>query len=429
MNHPGCPNREAIQSAQLSQLRRLIDACLSGNPFYAERIKKAGLDANLKTLEEFTARMGFTTKEQLVQDQADHPPYGTNLTFPLKDYTRFSQTSATTGNPLRWLDTTKSWNGMINGWKQVLKVSGVKKADRILFPFSFGPFIGFWLAFEAAAQMECLCIPGGGLSSLARLRVIVDNKINVLCCTPTYAIRLAQAAEEEKIDLNQTSVKILIVAGEPGGSIPATRSRIESLWPGARVMDHHGMTEVGPVSYQCPHRRRVLHVIESDFLTEVLDPQTQKPIQPGEKGELVLTTLGRTASPVLRYRTGDIVRLANAVPCECGRYDMALEGGILARTDDMIVVRGVNLYPAAIEDVVRSIDAVAEYRVEIQTARSMTELNIKIEPAGDLPNGHKLTEQLQAKLKSAFALRIPVTLVPAGTLPRFEMKAKRWIRL
>ena len=429
MNHPGCPNREAIQSAQLSQLRRLIDACLSGNPFYAERIKKAGLDANLKTLEEFTARMGFTTKEQLVQDQADHPPYGTNLTFPLKDYTRFSQTSATTGNPLRWLDTTKSWNGMINGWKQVLKVSGVKKADRILFPFSFGPFIGFWLAFEAAAQMECLCIPGGGLSSLARLRVIVDNKINVLCCTPTYAIRLAQAAEEEKIDLNQTSVKILIVAGEPGGSIPATRSRIESLWPGARVMDHHGMTEVGPVSYQCPHRRRVLHVIESDFLTEVLDPQTQKPIQPGEKGELVLTTLGRTASPVLRYRTGDIVRLANAVPCECGRYDMALEGGILARTDDMIVLRGVNLYPAAIEDVVRSIDAVAEYRVEIQTARSMTELNIKIEPAGDLPNGHKLTEQLQAKLKSAFALRIPVTLVPAGTLPRFEMKAKRWIRL
>src|SRR5947207_7929412 len=174
--------------------------------------------------------------------------------------------------PLRWLDTAESWNGMLGSWEQVLRVAGVARADRILFAFSFGPFIGFWLAFESAARLGCLCVPGGGLGSVARLAAILENQITVLCCTPTYALRLAETAAREKIALDHSRVRKLIVAGEPGGSIPAVRTRLEELWPGARVFDHHGMTETGPVTYQCPARAGMLHVIESAYYAEVIQP-------------------------------------------------------------------------------------------------------------------------------------------------------------
>ncbi|HVF10991.1 MAG TPA: AMP-binding protein, partial [Abditibacteriaceae bacterium] len=300
---------------------------------------------------------------------------------------------------------------------------------RIFFAFSFGPFLGFWTAFEAAARRGCLCVPGGGLSSTGRLQAIIDNGITVLCCTPTYAIRLAEVAAQEKIDLTQAKIKTIIVAGEPGGSIPATRARIESLWPGARVFDHYGMTEIGPVSFECPLRQGVLHIIESAYYPEVIDPQTRQPVSPGETGELVLTNLGRLGSPLLRYRTGDNVKRAASLPCLCGRYDLALEGGILGRTDDMVVVRGVNVYPGAVEDVVRAFSEVVEYRVEIRTAETLSELKIHIEPSPTCQDAARLARQLESALRVAFALRVPVTVAPAGSLPRFDMKAKRWVRL
>src|SRR5262249_50548419 len=155
-------------------------------------------------------------------------------------------------------------------------------------------------------------------------------------------LHLAEIAAEEKIDLSASKVKTIIVAGEPGGSIPATRSHIEQAWCGARVIDHHGMTEIGPVTYECTRRRGVLHVMEESYIPEVIDRNTLEPVGPGGSGELILTNLGRTGSPILRYRTGDIVQPALTSPCECGSAELALEGGIIGRVDDMVVVRGVN---------------------------------------------------------------------------------------
>jgi phenylacetate-CoA ligase len=272
-------------------------------------------------------------------------------------------------------------------------------------------------------------IPGGGMSSAARLRTIFDVGATVLCCTPTYALRLAEVAAEERIDLSRSKVRRIIVAGEPGGSIPAIRSSIEEAWPRASVVDHHGMTETGPVSYGCPARPGVLHVIESAYLAEVIDLDSGRSVLPGAKGELVLTTLGREGSPLLRYRTGDLVERAADALCECGSRDLALPGGILARTDDMVVVRGVNIYPGAVEDVLRAAGGVAEYRVEIHTNRSLAELRIQVEPRLDCADPAALAVRLQAALHAALGLRIPVSSVPAGDLPRFEMKARRWVRL
>ena len=264
------------------------------------------------------------------------------------------------------------------------------------------------------------------MRSAARLRTMLDCGATVLCCTPTYAIRLGETAAEEGIDMSASKIRRVMVAGEPGGSIKATQSRIESLWPGAKVVDHHGMTEVGPVSYGCPKRERVLHVIESSYIAEVIDPVSGAAAGPGRRGELVLTNLGRTGSPLIRYRTGDIVQPSAEARCECGTFDLALDGGILARTDDMVVVRGVNLYPSAIEEIVRACDGIAEYRVEIRTERALPELHIQVEP---LREDAGMVHRLELALRDALGLRIPVSVLPAGSLPRFEMKAQRWVRV
>jgi phenylacetate-CoA ligase len=425
--------RETLAATQLEQLRSLVAELFPSNRFYTEKLQSAGITFDIASLEDFSTRFPFTTKAELVEDQGRHPPFGTNLTYPLDRYTRYHQTSGTTGTPLRWLDTPESWEWMIESWSEVFRAAGTQVRDRVYFAFSFGPFIGFWLAFESAARLGCLCVPGGGLSSAARLRAILDNRITVLCCTPTYAIRLAEVASEEKITLADSRVRTIIVAGEAGGSIPAVRTHLEKLWPGARAFDHHGMTETGPVTYECPARPGALHVIETAYFAEVIDPASGKPVPPGKTGELVLTTLGRTGSPLLRYRTGDIVRPEVRNPksemaCACGRCEMALDGGILGRVDDMLVIRGVNVFPSAVEEIVRACGGVAEYRASVSASKALTELSLEIEPKPDCRDVAALLRQLEKDFETAFALRVPITTVPFGTLPRFEMKGQRWVK-
>jgi phenylacetate-CoA ligase len=427
------PSREVIERSQLEELRSLLAELFPGNKFYTRKLEEAGITFDVASLEDFRARFPFTTKAELVEDQRAGPPFGTNLTYPQERYTRYHQTSGTTGAPLRWLDTPESWEGMLESWAEIFRVAGAQPTDRIFFAFSFGPFIGFWLAFESAARLGCLCVPGGGLSSAARLRAIVDNSITILCCTPTYALRLAEVAAEDKIDLTAARVRTIIVAGEPGGSMAAVRARLGELWAGARVFDHHGMTEVGPVTYECPARPGVLHVLESAHLAEVIEPETGRAVGAGATGELVLTTLARTGSPLLRYRTGDVVRCEGGrekgdVPCACGRYEMALEGGILGRTDDMVVVRGVNVYPSAVEEIVRGCGGVAEYQAVLSNERVLPELSLQIEASPDCADVRGLVRRLESDFETALALRVRITAVPAGSLPRFEMKARRWAR-
>jgi phenylacetate-CoA ligase len=419
------PDRAAIESAQLEQLRSLVAELIPANKFYTQKLQAAGVGFDIASLADFSARFPFTTKAELVTDQQANPPYGTNLTYPPNRYTRFHQTSGTSGAPMRWLDTPESWDAMIESWSEVFAAAGVKAGDRVMFAFSFGPFLGFWLAFESAERLGCLCLPGGGLSSAARLRLMRDNQATVLCCTPTYAMRLAEVAATEHIEVGTLGVKTIIVAGEPGGSIPSTRAKLESLWPGTRIFDHHGMTEVGPVTHECPAQPGALHVIESAYFAEVVDPVTGKP---AANGELILTTLTRTGSPLLRYRTGDLVRCeVRGAKCECGRSDLRLSGGILGRVDDMVIVRGVNVYPTAVEEILRRFADVAEYQVHVSKTAALCELRLELEPADRCGDVAGLKASVRQALETAFNLRIPVETVAPGALPRFEMKAKRWL--
>ncbi len=434
------PDRAALRKYQQSALSKLLKTLLDDNVFYQQKWKAAGLsEAQIRQadLESFTRIFPFTTKQELTQDQATHPPYGTTLTYPLERYTKFHQTSASSGGtPLRWLDTAEDWLWMVANWRQVFTASAaVTSQDCVYFAFSFGPFLGFWTAFQAAEELGCLCIPGGGMSTTARLRALLENKATILCCTPTYAMRMAQVAQEENIDLGQSSVRAIIVGGEPGGSLPSVYEKIEAAWPGAKVLDHHGMTEIGPVSWQCTENPTQLHVIEASYLAEVLQPcdaeimpADQPHVAPGEVGELVLTTLGRSGNPLLRYRTGDLVRAGSPTCCACGYNDLSLEGGILSRSDDMLVVRGVNVFPSAVEEIIRAQKQIVEFRVEVQQQRGMNELALQIETDADCADPQAVAAALKQALQNSYQLRIPVRVAEPGSLPRFEMKANRWSR-
>jgi phenylacetate-CoA ligase len=420
------PSRAQIEADQLEQLRALLTEIFPANRFYSNRLQSAAITFDVAGLSDFSQRFPFTAKKDIVQDQLANPPFGTDLTYPLSNYTRFHQTSGTTGTPLRWLDTPESWSVMLDTWTEVLAAAEVRAADRVYFAFSFGPFIGFWLAFESAARLGCLCLPGGGLSSAGRLRAILENRVTTVCCTPTYALHLAQSAAEQKIDLRQSSVRRLIVAGEPGGSVPAVRARLSALWGGATVFDHHGMTEVGPVTHECPARPGVLHISEAAFYAEVCDPATGAAVPAGQVGELVLTTLGRIGSPLLRYRTGDLVRPGPKTTCVCGRDTTTLEGGILGRQDDMVVIRGVNVFPSAVDEIVQSCGGIAEYQVRIDSARALPEISIHVEPGPGCSDTQALVRKLKKEFESTLALRVEVIVVAEGVLPRAELKANRW---
>ena len=404
--------------AELSGLPQLWEAALC-SPFHRERLLNAGLGTPPTEWSDFQTRVPFTTKGELVAEQTAHPPYGRFLTGPLSRYTRCHQTSGTAGSPLRWLDTPESWDAMVADWNTVLRFAGVGPGDRALFAFSFGPFLGFWLAFEAAQRVGALCFAGGGMSSAVRLRLLLENGCTVLCCTPTYGLHLPAVAAAEGLDLSRGRIRTLIVAGEPGGSLPAVRNRLSSAWHGARVFDHHGMTETGPVTHEDPDAPGTLNVFEGSFLAEVIDPAAGTPCRPGDLGELVLTTLRRLGSPLIRYRTGDLVRCD---PEPDGRI-RRLPGGILSRLDDMVIVRGVNVFPSAVEEIVRSVPEVAEYRVTLDSRSPMVELHLEVEAPASV------AEELARRFQNALSLRVPVQSVAPGSLPRFDLKARRWRRL
>lgn len=418
-------DRAELTALQQARLGKLLDEVLPRNPFYARKFQAAGLRRDDIGGRDNLRRLPWTTKSELLADQLAHPPYGSNLTYPVAQYTRMHQTSGSTSQPLRWLDTAASWEHLLGCWQSIFDIAGITAADRLLFAFSFGPFLGFWTAFEAGQRRGCLCLPGGGISSVARLNMMLDHQATAVFCTPTYALRLAETAREHGIELSKANdryaVRALVVAGEPGGCIPATRERIEDAWQ-ARVFDHSGMTEVGPMAIECTEGRGGLHILEGDYLIEVIDPKSEQAAPAGAIGELVVTTLGRVGSPLIRYRTGDLVRV-DGRPCPCGRTFMRLAGGILGRTDNMIHVRGNNVYPAALENVIRRFREVAEFRIVVNEQASMTELRIEIEPEN---NGDDLPERVSQAIRDELLFRAEVVIVES--LPRFEMKASRVIR-
>lgn len=402
-----------LPTYQLRRLNELILFLKQCNLFYQEKLLLNRLP--LLDLEDVRG-LPFTTKNELVADQLQHPPYGHNHSYPEHRYVRYHQTSGTKGRPLKVLDTEESWEWWTQCWLTVLQAAGITKNDRVFMAFSFGPFIGFWSAYEGAKRIGAMVIPGGGQSSQERLTSMMENEATVLLSTPSYAIHLGEVASKENLSLVHSSLRLTLHAGEPGASIPSVREHIENIW-GARSFDHAGMTEMGAYGYSCL-RRDGIHINEREFYSEIVDRDTLEPVSAGAMGELVLTNFGRLGYPLLRYRTGDLVKNQLEM-CACGDPYRFLPGGILGRADDMVVVRGINIYPQSIEAIVREFPEIEEFRVIYYTEKGMDQVRVQIEAPLTVPSA------LRERLRQRLALRIDVEVVGAHDLPRFDMKARR----
>jgi len=403
----------ALARHQLARLNGLLEAILPHNGFYAAKL--AAVSRPVKSLEE-VASWPLTYKEEL-SDVPHGGPVATHLTYPLEQYVRFHRTSGTQGRPLVVLDTAKDWQWWIDTWQFVLDAAQIVPGDRVLMAFSFGPFIGFWSACDALAARGAMVVPAGGMHTLQRLELAQSCGATVLCCTPSYALHLAEVAAQNQFDCRGLGIRCLIVAGEPGGSLPATRDRIEHSW-NARVVDHAGATEVGPWGY-ADAAGRGLHVVESEFLAEFLSVETGQPAGEHELSELVITSLGRYGSPVIRYRTGDLVRPRWNSPGE-NRF-VLLEGGVVGRADDMLVIRGVNVFPSSVEQMLHSFPEVVEYRITAFKSGQLDALRVEVEDRLDQPE--RIARELQVRL----GLAVDVRCVPLGSLPRFEGKGRRFL--
>ncbi len=399
------PGVDELRTLQLAKLRAGLTQVLATNAFWRSRLH------GVSGWDDFE-RLPLTPKSDLLADQAAHPPFGSNLTHPVDRYVRLHQTSGSSGDqPLRWLDTEDSWEWWERIWAEhVYAAAGVTASDRVFFAFSFGPFIGFWSAFGGAQRVGALCVSGGSMSSEQRVRNMLDVGATVLLSTPTYALRLASVAEQIGVNISAGSVRKTIHAGEPGASIPSTRAAIEAAFS-AEAYDHTGMTELGPTGFSCSARDGV-HLIESEFIFEVADD-----------GELVATNLGRWGMPLIRYRTGDRVEVADE-PCSCGSPFMKVVGGIRGRVDDMFTVRGVNLFPSQVEDIVRRYREVGEFVIEHRSEREMDEVTLVVETSAP----SFTPERLLADLRQALGVRVECRVVAVGTLPRGELKSTRIVR-
>ena len=420
--------REELAALQVRKLRTLLRWADTSVPWQSKRLRDAGITAEHVNSLDDLRRIPFMTREEWMQGQLDTPPYGPNLAATPANAIRYHMTSGTTGKtPIRVLDGAKDWEWIAEMWCYGFWGFGIRPTDIVFFAFSYGTFVGFWGAHYACEKLGCLVLPGGNMTTEARVRQIFDMKATVVCSTPTYALRLAQEARSLDLDLAAGPVKRLILSGEPAGSIPATKKLIEEQW-GAKAGDTAGMTELGTIMmFECEHQPGGTHIIEDHFIEEVIDPISGEPVGYGDDGERVVTSFGRGFIPVLRYRTRDLVRKVPFDNCSCGRSFDIYDGGIRGRVDDMKLVRGTNVYPRAVEAVVREYQQVDEFQIHLYTEQGIRdEIEVLVEVGDAEGDSEHFLAELAKKLSQAHeGLRFGVRLAEPGSLPRFELKAQR----
>ena len=420
--------REKLEELQVKKFARVFEWAYHNSPFYGKLYRDAGIEpGDIKTMAD-VSKVPKIDKGMLRDVQSREPfPYGDMLAVPLSQVTEFRQTSGTTGTPVYQADTWQDWEWWAECWAYILHAQGYRDTDRVFVPFGYNIFVAFWAGHYAAEKVGCEVVPGGVLDTEARIMKMKELKCNAFMATPTYVLGMADTARKIGIDPKSLGIKRITCAGEPGASIPTTKQRIEDAW-GGNVYDHIGATEIGAWSYMCTYEPRGLHVNEAFFLVEIEDVDTGELIQePGRNGKMIITAFDRVAKPCIRFDSKDVIRWADYT-CECGRTFRIIDGGVVGRADDITKVKGVLLAPTAIEEVVRSFAELSdEYEVVVTKKGDIDDISLKIEVKPGLEGQQdSILGRLKDELRVKTNLGYKIEVHPYGSLPRYEVKAKRF---
>jgi len=422
--------RERLEEIQLQRFRERMQYVYDKSPMYKRKYDEAGIRASdIRTLDDIQ-HVPFTVKEELRESQAQHPPWGDFICIPPEEGVRVFQTTGTTGIPVKAILNKRDWT--VHFYEQFMHYMhgyGVKTSDILFVPFGYSLYIAWWGFQAALEQAGVMIVPGGAQSSQDRVKNIFEWGATVVCGTPTYLLYLGETATKMGKPLAGSSVRIVVAAGEPGANVPSTKKAIETTWS-AKCYDDIGSTEISNFGFECIAQKGT-HVIESMFYAECVDPSSLKPVERGEVGELVLSNLCTESMPLLRYRMKDLVRF-NKETCTCGRTFLRLDGGVLGRSDDMFQFAGVNIFPSAIENLIREIPEFSdEYQILVPKIGTGKHLKIRVEPATHDISKERMGQAVRQFVET-FKYRITITpdveIVKIGELPRFELKAKRLIR-
>ncbi|MDA3647021.1 AMP-binding protein [Saccharopolyspora indica] len=414
-------SRSELAEWQWHKLKRALDHARRGSSFWAERIP-----ADVESMADFTERVPLLHKKDLLAAQQEAPPFGSWPALAPELGSRYHQTSGTSGNPpVRTFDTAADWAWSVDIFCTALHANGVRPGHRGMVCFGYGLFMGFWGMHYALERMGCMSVPSGGLDSRARVQLLVDQQIEVIGCTPSYALRLLETAREMGIDLARDgNVQVILAGAEPR---PDSTTDAIAAGFGARVFNAAGTTELGAVfMFECPSRRNACHVVESHIVEEVLHPDTLRPVGYGEVGVRVASSLGRSGMPLFRHWTEDLVIRRPWHACECGRTWDFYDGGILGRTDDMKKIRGISVTPVMFEDVIRRFsDEVSEYQTVLRKDRGLDTVVLRVEPTTAMRPD--LGQRISGQVKSEIGIRPEVELAEPSSLPRSDWKTARFL--
>jgi len=420
---------DRLKELQLNKFKRIFQWAYDHSKFHRSLYNDAGLcPDDIRTLDDIR-HVPKVEKSMMQSIQRKAPfPYGDALCVPLEKVTEFRQTSGTTGQPVYQADTWQDWEWWSECWSYILWAQGYRPSDRVFIPFGYNIFVAFWAGHYAAEKIGCEVVPGGVLDTQARLLKIDELQATAMMATPTYVLGMAEIAKNKlHMDPSQMSIRRITCAGEPGASIASTKARMEEAW-GTRVCDHAGATEIGAWSYECEGNPGGMHVNEAFFLVEIEDVETGEIIdEPGKRGKMIITALDRQAQPCVRFDAKDIIEW-DPEPCPCGRSFRKIKGGVLGRADDITKVKGVLLSPTAIEEVVRGIEELGdEYEVLVEKVGDIDKITLKVELCQGAAGLQEKTEQrLKDELRLKTNLGYKLEFHDYGSLPRFEVKARRF---
>lgn len=421
--------REELRRWQWHKLQVALRHAYVGSPFWRGRMDESGCPPDsIRSLSEYTTRFPLLNRDEIIRAEERDPPYGDFAACDPRLAIRHHQTSGTSGNPpLRVFDTGRDWAWGADCWATGLYGMGVRQGDVVMVAFGYAMFIGFWGLHYALELIGARVIATGSLDSETRLRFAAELGVNVFAATPSYALRFAAIATRAGVHLSRMAhMKLVITSGEPRP--PATTRQIEEAFS-APCLDSAGMSEAGSIfMFECPDNPGGSHIIEPDFIEEVLHPETREPVDYGEMGVRVMTALGREGFHTFRYWTNDLVVKQRAEACGCGRTWDWYEGGIRGRTDDMVKIRGVWFMPVMLEEVVRRFKEVEEYQATVDSVDSLDTLIVDVEPKVEVPSGDHsaLLDRIRTEVKRQLSLTPLVRLAGRDSLPRFETKAKRF---